>query len=117
MIRKIEGRSLLTLSGWERAIIGAAIIKHFERTERRRHGDLMPGPLVPMWERYSHDYELNAQVVSIGMLAEGEDGENFLLDNEIYGERDFLLIDESHNLRNVGNAALQVGCGLYGSRS
>ena len=55
-----------------------------------------------MWERYSHDYDLNAQVVSMGMLTEGEDGENFLLDNDIYAERDFLLIDESHNLRNVG---------------
>jgi hypothetical protein len=38
----------------------------------------------------------------MGMLTAGLDGENFLLDNDIYADRDFLLIDESHNLRNVG---------------
>ena len=58
--------------------------------------------LVSMWEHYSHDYELNAQIVSMGALTVGDAGENFLLDNDIYADRDFLLIDESHNLRNVG---------------
>ena len=102
MIRKNRGVFVADVVGLGKSFIGAAIIKHFERTERRRAVILCPATLVQMWERYSHDYDLNAQVVSIGMLTEGADGENFLLDNDIYGERDFLLIDESHNLRNVG---------------
>jgi superfamily II DNA or RNA helicase len=102
MIRKNRGVFVADVVGLGKSYIGAAIVKHFERTERRRTVILCPATLVPMWKRYSHDYDLNAQVVSIGMLTAGEDGENFLLDNDIYADRDFLLIDESHNLRNVG---------------
>jgi superfamily II DNA or RNA helicase len=102
MIRKNRGTFVADVVGLGKSFIGAAIIKHFERTERRRTVILCPATLVPMWERYSHDYDLNAQIVSMGMLTVGEDGENFLLDNDIYADRDFLLIDESHNLRNVG---------------
>ena len=102
MIRKNRGVFVADVVGLGKSFIGAAVIKHFERTERRRTVILCPATLVPMWERYSHDYELNAKVVSLGMLTVGLDGENFLLDNDIYADRDFLLIDESHNLRNVG---------------
>jgi superfamily II DNA or RNA helicase len=102
MIRKNRGVFVADVVGLGKSFIGAAIIKHFERTERRRTVILCPATLVPMWERYSHDYDLNAQVVSMGMLTVGLDGENFLLDDDIYADRDFLLIDESHNLRNVG---------------
>ncbi len=102
MIRKNRGAFVADVVGFGKSFIGAAIIKHFERTEKRRTVILCPATLVPMWERYSHDYDLNAKVVSMGMLTAGEDGENFLLNDDIYAERDFLLIDESHNLRNVG---------------
>ena len=102
MIRKNRGVFVADVVGLGKSFIGAAIVKHFERTEGRRAVILCPATLVPMWERYTHDYDLNARVVSMGMLTEGEDGENFLLDNDIYADRDFLLIDESHNLRNVG---------------
>jgi superfamily II DNA or RNA helicase len=102
MIRKNKGAFVADVVGLGKSFIGAAIVKHFERTERRRTVILCPATLVSMWERYSHDYELNAQIVSMGSLTIGEDGENFLLDNDIYADRDFLLIDESHNLRNVG---------------
>jgi ERCC4-related helicase len=102
MIRKNRGAFVADVVGLGKSFIGAAIIKHFERTEKRRTVILCPATLVPMWERYSHDYDLNAKVVSMGMLTAGEDGENFLLNDDIYAERNFLLIDESHNLRNVG---------------
>ena len=102
MIRRNRGVFVADVVGLGKSFIGAAIVKHFERTERRRAVILCPATLVQMWERYSHDYDLNAQVVSMGMLTSGEEGENFLLDDDIYADRDFLLIDESHNLRNVG---------------
>jgi superfamily II DNA or RNA helicase/nicotinamide mononucleotide adenylyltransferase len=102
MIRKNRGVFVADVVGLGKSFIGAAIVKHFERTEGRRALILSPATLVPMWDRYIHDYDLKARVVSMGMLTEGEDGENILLDNDIYADRDFLLIDESHNLRNVG---------------
>jgi len=102
MIRKNRGVFVADVVGLGKSFIGAAILKHFERTEGRKAVILSPATLVPMWERYRDDYDLKATVVSMGMLTAGEDGENFLLDNDIYADRDFLLIDESHNLRNVG---------------
>ncbi len=102
MIRKNRGAFVADVVGLGKSFIGAAIIKHFERTERRRSVILCPATLVSMWERYSHDYKLDAQVVSMGALREGESGANFLLDEDIYADRDFLLIDESHHLRNIG---------------
>ncbi len=102
MIRRNRGVFVADVVGLGKSYIGAAIVKHFERTERRRAVILCPATLVSMWERYSHDYDLNAQVVSMGELRLGDNGENFLLDEDIYADRDFLLIDESHNLRNVG---------------
>jgi hypothetical protein len=51
-----------------------------------------------MWERYNEVYQLNARVLSMGYLREdNRGGVNFLLDDVKYRDRDFVLIDESHN--------------------
>ena len=53
-----------------------------------------------MWERYNEVYQLNARVLSTGYLREDDQGAtNFLLDDVKYRDRDFVLIDESHNFR------------------
>ncbi len=36
----------------------------------------------------------------MGLLREGDGHANILLDDELYRSRDFVLVDESHNLRN-----------------
>src|SRR3990167_1592595 len=60
---------------------------------------ICPAPLVDMWERYNEVYQLNARVVSMGLLREGdEESANLLLDDVKYRDRDFVLMDESHNL-------------------
>jgi superfamily II DNA or RNA helicase len=88
--------------GLGKSFIGAAVIKHFERSEQARPIILCPAQLVDMWERYNEAHRLNAQVVSFGLLRFGDGGQNPLLDDYRYRDRDFVLIDESHALRNPG---------------
>jgi superfamily II DNA or RNA helicase len=102
IIREYGGCFVSDVVGLGKSYIGAAIIKHFERTDRARSLIICPAPLVSMWEHYNEAYDLNARVLSIGMLHDTEDGENILLDDELYRDRDFILIDESHNFRNPG---------------
>jgi superfamily II DNA or RNA helicase len=103
IIRDQRGVFVADVVGLGKSFIGAAIVKHFERTDHTRALILCPAPLVVMWERYNEVYQLNANVLSMGYLSEGEDGTgNILLDDIKYRDRDFLLIDESHNLRNTG---------------
>ena len=80
--------------------IGAAIVKHFERTEHARPLIICPATLTEMWERYNEVYQLNARVLSMGYLRERDDRPvQFLKDEVIYRDRNFLLVDESHNFR------------------
>jgi superfamily II DNA or RNA helicase len=99
MIRTNGGVFVSDVVGLGKSYIGAAIVKHFERTDHARPLILCPKPLVGMWERYNEVYQLNARVLSTGYLVENG-GANILLDDVKYRDRDFLLIDESHNFRN-----------------
>ncbi|MEH1932931.1 MAG: helicase-related protein [Nostoc sp.] len=100
-IRDYGGAFVSDVVGLGKSFIGAAIVKRFEQTERARPLIICPAPLLEMWERYNEVYQLNARVLSMGMLKEDdESGFKLLLDDFKYQDRDFVLIDESHNLRN-----------------
>lgn len=100
MIRDWGGAFVADVVGMGKSYVGAAIVKHFERTDHARPLIVCPAPLVEMWERYNEVYQLNARVLSMGYLREGDDGTaNLLLDDVKYRDRDFVLVDESHNLR------------------
>jgi hypothetical protein len=100
MIRDYGGAFVADVVGLGKSYIGAAIVKHFERTDHARPLIICPAPLVDMWERYNEVYQLNARVLSMGYLREDDQGAvNFLLDDVKYRDRDFVLIDESHNFR------------------
>jgi superfamily II DNA/RNA helicase len=100
MIRDYGGTFVADVVGLGKSYIGAAIVKHFERTDHARPLILCPAALVDMWERYNEVYQLNARVLSMGYLKEDDDGTaKFLLEDVKYRDRDFVLIDESHNLR------------------
>ncbi|MFN6515879.1 MAG: helicase-related protein [Nostoc sp. CreGUA01] len=100
-IRDYGGAFVSDVVGLGKSFIGAAIVKRFEQTERARPLIICPAPLLEMWERYNEVYQLNARVLSMGMLKEDdESGFKVLLDDFKYKDRDFVLIDESHNLRN-----------------
>ena len=99
IIRDTGGGFVADVVGLGKSYIGAAIVKHFERTDHARPLIICPAPLVDMWERYNEVYQLNARVLSMGYLRGDNGGANLLLDDVKYKDRDFLLIDESHNLR------------------
>jgi superfamily II DNA or RNA helicase len=103
IIRKYEGCFVADVVGLGKSYIGAAIVKHFERTEGARPLILCPKPLQDMWVNYNETFSLNAQILSISMLQEEEDrGVNLLADSR-YRDREFVLIDESHHFRNRGS--------------
>lgn len=100
IIRDYGGAFVADVVGLGKSYIGAAIVKHFERTDHARPLILCPAALVDMWELYNEVYQLNARVLSMGFLFEGGDGyRNILLENSNYRDRDFVLVDESHNFR------------------
>jgi superfamily II DNA or RNA helicase len=99
MIRDYNGAFVADVVGLGKSFIGAAIVKHFERTERAKPLIVCPAPLVGMWERYNEVYDLNARVLSMGYLTENADLPDILTDVK-YRDRDFVLIDESHNFRH-----------------
>src|ERR1035441_9048922 len=98
LIRVTGGAFVADVVGLGKSYIGAAIVKHFERTGHTRALIICPAPLVVMWERYNEVYQLNERVLSMGFLREEDDGAvNMLLEDVLYKDRDFVLIDESHN--------------------
>lgn len=109
VIKDYGGGFVSDVVGLGKSFIGAAIIKHFEKTERARPLIICPPPLIDMWERYSEVYELNARVLSMGHLREADDGSlGFLLQEELYKNRDFVLVDESHNFRHPDTQRYKV---------
>jgi len=109
MIRDYGGAFVADVVGLGKSYIGAAIVKHFERTNHARPLILCPASLVEMWDRYNEVYHLNANVLSMGFLREDtEERADYLLENIKSKDRDFLLIDESHNLRHPDTQRYRV---------
>ena len=103
IIRDYRGAFVADVVGLGKSFIGAAIVKYFERTDHARPLILCPAALTDMWESYNETYQLNARVLSIGYLFEKSYGNgNLLLDDIKFKDRDFVLIDESHNFRYTG---------------
>jgi superfamily II DNA/RNA helicase len=108
-IRDYGGAFVSDVVGLGKSFIGAAIIKRFEQVERARSLIICPAPLIEMWDRYNEVYQLNARVLSMGMLKEDDDGDvKALLNDFRFQDRDFVLIDESHNLRNNNTQRYKV---------
>ena len=108
-IRDYGGTFVADVVGLGKSFIGAAIVKHFEQSEKARPLIICPPPLIDMWERYNEIYHLNARVLSLGMLKQDDDNTfRTLLENYRYKDRDFILIDESHHLRNHGTQRYKV---------
>ena len=109
IIRDFGGGFVSDVVGLGKSYIGAAIVKHFERTDHARPLVICPAPLKEMWERYNEVYQLNAQVLSMGYLREDDnDGVTKLLKDFRYKDRDFVLVDESHNLRHPDTQRYKV---------
>jgi superfamily II DNA or RNA helicase len=100
IIRDYGGVFVADVVGLGKSYIGAAIVKHFERAYHARPMIICPAPLVDMWDRYNEVYELNARVLSMGFLRENdEETLDVLMKDAKFRDRDFVLVDESHNFR------------------
>ncbi len=110
IIRDYGGAFISDVVGLGKSFIGAAIVKHFERTEHARPLIVCPAPLVDMWERYNEVYDLNARVLSLGYLREDSiNGRaSSILHDLKYRDRDLILIDESHNFRHPDTQRYKV---------
>ncbi len=109
MIRDFGGAFVSDVVGLGKSYIGAAIVKHFERTDHARPLIMCPAPLTEMWERYNEVYQLNARVLSMGYLRQDEEeGITRLLNDFHFKDRDFVLVDESHNLRHPDTQRYKV---------
>ena len=100
MIRDHGGTFVSDVVGLGKSYIGAGIVKHFERIERVRPLIICPKPLEEMWEDYNETFELNARVVPMSILRSNDDSLETILDGTKYADRNFVLIDESHNFRH-----------------
>ena len=99
--RDTGGCFVADVVGLGKSYIGAAIIKHFERTEHARPLIICPKALEDMWEGYNETYHLNARVLSMSLLKETDEaGVNGLLQDVRYRDRNVVLVDESHNFRH-----------------
>jgi superfamily II DNA/RNA helicase len=100
-IRDNGGCFVADVVGLGKSYIGAAILKHFERTEHARPLIICPKALEDMWEGYNETYHLNARVLSMSLLKETDEaGVNGLLQDVRYRDRNVVLVDESHNFRH-----------------
>jgi len=100
LIRRFNGCFVADVVGLGKSYIGAAVVKHFERSEGRRALVVCPKPLEEMWLQYNERYALNAAVVPMSMLMTTQRGVDLF---EQYPGRDFVLIDESHSFRNASS--------------
>lgn len=116
IIRDYGGAFVSDVVGLGKSYVGAAIVKYFEWAENARPLIICPAPLVEMWERYNEVYQLNARVLSMGVLREGNGGQSdqthdiasTILDDVIYRDRNFVLVDESHNFRHPDTQRYKV---------
>lgn len=82
--------------GLGKTYVGTALLKYLQLQEHRPL-IICPPQLVPMWEKFCEEYEVDAKVLSRGKLSE----EHFELYQDYrYKSRDLVLIDESHHFRN-----------------
>jgi len=97
MIRDYGGAFVSDVVGLGKSYVGAGIIKHFHRTEGARPLIICPKSLQEMWQDYNDTFDLNAIVLPMSMLQ--GNGNGSILDEKKYQDRDFVLVDESHNFR------------------
>lgn len=109
MIRDHGGAFVSDVVGLGKSYIGAGIVKQFERNQGARPLIICPKSLVDMWEAYNEAFELNARVLPMSLLKSGDGNSSVsILDGIKYKDRDFVLIDESHNFRHHTSQRYEV---------
>ena len=82
--------------GLGKTYVGTALLKYLQLQDYRPL-IICPPALIPMWEKFCTDYEVDAKILSRGKLSQ----DNFELYQDYrYKDRDLVLIDESHHFRH-----------------
>jgi len=103
IIKQYGGAFAADVVGMGKSFVGAAVIKHFRITENAKPLIICPKTLEDMWCNYNARFSLNAEIVPMSILREGDpesDDWNFLVSDVKYRDRDFVLVDESHHFRH-----------------
>ena len=103
IIKQYGGAFAADVVGVGKSFIGAAVLKHFSITENAKPLIICPKSLEDMWKNYNAQYSLNAEIVPLSLLKEGDpdsDEWNFLVKDIKYRDRTFILVDESHHFRH-----------------
>jgi len=96
--------------GLGKTFIGATLLKHYSLYRGARPLIVCPASLVEMWEWFVERYQIDAPVISMGLLSQ-PGNERLLTDEWRYRDRDLVLVDESQNFRHGDTqryAALQL---------
>lgn len=104
MIRDYGGAFVSDVVGLGKSYIGAGIVKHFHRVEGARSLIICPKPLEEMWIDYNETFDLNAVVLPMSQLQVNTS----ILEERRFRDRDFILIDESHNFRHHSSQRYEV---------
>lgn len=107
IINKYGGAFVSDVVGLGKSYIGSAVVKYFVQVENARPLIFCPPALIQMWRRYNEVHQLNAEVISSGILSGNEENTRDIL-FEHYENRDFVLVDESHNFRNPGTQRYRI---------
>ena len=82
--------------GLGKTYVGTALLKYLQLQEYRPL-IICPPQLMPMWQSFCDEYEVDAQILSRGRLSQ----QKFELFTDYhFKSRDLVLIDESHHFRN-----------------
>lgn len=91
-IKKRNGVLIGDVVGLGKTIMASAVIKVLQESNNYRALIICPKNLVTMWDKYVHNYNLGAKVISISNLQSEL--------KRLPGRYHLVLIDESHSLRN-----------------
>lgn len=109
MIRDYGGAFVSDVVGLGKSYIGAAVVKHFVRTQGIKPLIICPKPLEEMWQDYDDQYSLDAKILPMSLLKLSErDSAKSILEDKAFKDRDFVLIDESHNFRHHSSQRYEV---------
>jgi hypothetical protein len=104
------GAFIADVVGLGKTYIGTTLLKHYSLYRGSRPLVVCPASLVEMWEWFMERYQIDAPVVSMGLLSQ-KGNERMLVENWRYRDRDLVLVDESQNFRHHDTqryAALQL---------
>ncbi|MBL8695602.1 MAG: hypothetical protein JNJ88_16030 [Planctomycetes bacterium] len=101
MIDRHNGCFVADVVGLGKTYVGAALAKYFEWTRGWRALILAPPQLREIWQQQIDLWEIHGKVISTGLLTGASTfAPAFRLESPELQDRDFVIVDESHNFRN-----------------